>query len=61
MKRIVIYQDSTIDGKKYRNTLRAIAPSEQWAGFSKSGAVIDSEAKKLAKFLEPNFTGYYVA
>jgi hypothetical protein len=61
MKRIVIFQDSEVNGKKYRNTLRAIAPSDQWLGFSKSGTVIDSEAKKLAKFLEPNSTGYYIA
>jgi len=61
MKRIVIYQDVEVNGKKQRNTLRAIAPSDQWAGFSRSGVVIDGEAKKLARYLEPNFTGYYVA
>jgi hypothetical protein len=61
MKKIVIYQDVEVNGKKQRNTLRSIAPSDQWVGFSKSGVVIDGEAKKLARSLEPGFTGYYVA
>jgi hypothetical protein len=61
MKKIVIYQDVEVNGKKQRNTLRSIAPSDQWVGFTKAGIVIDSEAKKLANSLEPGFTGYYVA
>lgn len=61
MKKIVIYQDVEINGKRQRNTLRSIAPSDQWIGFSKGGMVIAGEAKKLASFLEPSFTGYYLA
>jgi hypothetical protein len=61
MRKIVIYQDVEINGKRQRNTLRSIAPSDQWIGFSKGGSVIVSEAKKLASFLEPSFSGYYLA
>ena len=61
MKKIVIYQDREVNGKKTRFTLRSIAPSANWQGFTKTGNVIDSEAKNLARALEPNFTGYYSA
>jgi len=61
MRKIVIYQDVDVNGEKQRNTLRSIAPSDQWLGYSKGGTVIDGEAKKLAKALEPGFTGYYLA
>jgi|APCry1669189665_1035243.scaffolds.fasta_scaffold00375_8 glucose-6-phosphate isomerase len=61
MKKIVIFKDHEVDGKKVRSILRAIKPSSLFIGFSKSGSPIDSEIKKLASYLEPAFTGYYTA
>ena len=61
MRKIVIYKDVEVNGKKQRNTLRSIAPSDMWVGYSKGGMIIDGEAKKLASALEPGFSGYYLA
>lgn len=61
MKKIVIYKNVEVNGKMQRNTLRSIAPSEQWVGFSKNGTVIHGEAVKLASALEPGNSGYYLA
>lgn len=61
MKKIVIFQDREVEGKKQRTTLRSITPSDSWIGFTKGGRVIDSEAKTLSKYLEPGCTGYYLA
>jgi hypothetical protein len=61
MKKIVIFQDSEVNGKKSRVVLRSITPSIEWQGYSRSGLVIDAEAKNLAKYLEPTSTGYFVS
>ena len=41
MKKIVIFKDHEVDGKKVRSILRAIKPSSLFIGFSKSGSPID--------------------
>lgn len=61
MKKIVIYQDREVNGKRVRFTLRSISPTEQWQGYTRGGSVIDSEAKNLAKYLEPSCSGYFIA
>ncbi len=61
MKRLVIYQDQEVEGKKTRITLRTIKPYFSWQGYTKNGSVIESEARNLARALEPSFTGFYVA
>lgn len=61
MRKIVIFQDVEVDGKKVRNTLRAIQPTMEWQGYAKNGSTIDSEVRNLARYLEPKFTGYYLA
>jgi hypothetical protein len=61
MRRIVIYKDEVVGDKKQRVTLRAIMPTFEWKGYTTTGKVIDSEAKNLAKALEPSMTGYYLA
>lgn len=61
MKKIVIYQDREVDGKKVRTILRSISPSPSWQGYSRSGTVIDSEARDLARTLEPSFTGFFIS
>jgi len=61
MKRIVIYRDSEVKGKRVRTVLRAIRPGSTWQGYSKNGSIIDSEVRNLARVLEPSFTGFYVA
>lgn len=61
MKKIVIFRDVEVNGKKTRQTLRAIQPSNMWQGFAKNGNTIDSEVRNLARYLEPSFTGYYTA
>lgn len=61
MKKIVIFKDEMIGNKKVRTTLRSITPGFEWQGYTKTGQVIDSEMKKLAKALEPGMTGCYAA
>jgi hypothetical protein len=66
MKKIVIFKDvvtvlSNGRQKRDRVVLRAITPSTSFCGFTKNGAVIDAEIRKLCSYLEPKFTGYYAA
>jgi hypothetical protein len=61
MKKISIYQDKEVEGKKVRQVLRIISPSFAWQGYAKNGSTIDSEVRNLARALEPRFTGYYVS
>jgi hypothetical protein len=62
MRKIVIFRDQEdSDGKKTRHTLRAIQPSLAWQGYSKNGNIIDKEVKDLCRYLEPRFTGYFLA
>lgn len=66
MKKIVIFRDEFVEQsngkhKRVRHVLRAIRPDTNFVGFTKNGQPIDGEVKKLAKYLEPKFTGYYVA
>jgi hypothetical protein len=61
MRKIVIFQDVEVKGKKVRQTLRAIQPMAGWQGYAKNGSVIDSEARNLARYLEPNNSGYFVS
>jgi hypothetical protein len=66
MKKIVIFEDvikelpsGTVS--KNRVVLRSITPNASFCGFTKNGAVIDSEVRKLCSYLEPKFTGYYIS
>ena len=59
MRKIVIFRKE--EGIPDKIVLRAITPSAAWQGYTKAGAVIESEAKNLAQALEPSFTGYYLA
>ena len=61
MKKLVIFRDYEVNGKRVRSILRAIKPSLAWDGYNENGSVRDSEAKNLAKYLEPTSTGYYMA
>ena len=58
MRKIVIYTKNA-DGE--RRVLRSIMPSYAWQGYTKTGSIIDSEAKKLMLALDPRATGYYLA
>lgn len=59
MRKIVIFRKE--EGNPNKIVLRSITPSPLWQGYTKAGAVIESEAKNLARALEPSFTGYYLA
>ncbi len=62
MRKIVIYRDEQIEkNKTQRITLRSIAPSENFVGYTKNGALIDSKVKELISYLEPTASGYYQA
>lgn len=59
MRKIVIFKK--VEGNPNKIILRSITPSLAWQGYTKSGTVIDADAKNLARALEPGFTGYYLA
>lgn len=67
MRKIVIFRDEFVEvkgaprAKRVRTVLRAIRPAANYSGFTKNGAPIDGEIKALARYLEPSFTGYYLA
>ena len=66
MKKIVIFKDVVTflaNGRqtKTRVVLRAITPGPTFCGFTKNGALIDAEVRKLCSYLEPKFTGYYAS
>ena len=63
MKKIVIFQDVVSyseSGKisRERVTLRTVTPGPTFVGYTKKGALIDAEVRKLCQYLEPRFTGY---
>jgi hypothetical protein len=57
MRKIVIYKE--VEGVK--EILRSIQPSLNWQGYARNGSINDSEARNLARALEPSFTGYFLA
>jgi hypothetical protein len=61
MKKIVIFRDSFATGKRVRTILRAVRPDPTFVGYYKNGSLNDQEVKKLASYLEPGYSGYYIA
>lgn len=61
MKKIVIFKDELIEGKRVRTTLRSIAPSDKFQGWYPNGTANEPEVKKLVNYLEPSNTGWFLA
>lgn len=60
MKKIIIFKEEMVEGTKVRTILRSVKPGPTWQGYNaKTGAVIESEMKKLASTFEPTSTGCY--
>ena len=66
MKKIVIFQDvfTPLDNGKFKRekvVLRSVTPGPTFVGYTKKGALIDAEVRKLCQYLEPRFSGYYAS
>lgn len=62
MRKITIFKEVTVEGEKVRTILRTIQPGPTWTGYNvKTGAVIESEMKKLAYAVENQMTGCFAS